>query len=254
MKFIAILSLIILVSCNTKQTKEKVIDNTHKKIISKVNNSINEKTKEDSTDTEIIETFVDSLNIGVKGKCKIELKKHRINYDNYILIKFYVKGRNSIKENESWMIQNEYSYETNAIMEFQPSISDFNNDNFNDITFISGSAVRGSNEVRRLFIYDYNKKKLLSILNSEDYPNMLYNEELDCIDSFIVTGTTTTVFAKILGDSLKTFAYVHNDMDFNTIYLVNKEGIERELYKVKSEDIYIRHKNYKPLIEYKIKK
>jgi hypothetical protein len=35
------------------------------------------------------------------------------------------------------MNTNTYSYETTAMMGFEPVISDFNNDNFNDITFIS---------------------------------------------------------------------------------------------------------------------
>ena len=70
-------------------------------------------------------------------------------------------------------------------MGFEPNISDFNNDNFKDITFISGSAARGANEVRRLFIYDNQNRELISIVNSQNYPNMQYNKELNCIDAFI---------------------------------------------------------------------
>ena len=135
-------------------------------------------------------------------------------------------------------------------MEFEPNIADFNNDKFNDITFISATAVRGSNEVRRLFIYNNQKQELVSIVNSHDYPNMLYNNKLNCIDAFMIHGSATTVFAKLSGDSLKTFATVQNSEEYHTINLIDKNGNERTLYKVKSKGVFIRHKSFKPLIEY----
>ena len=232
MRFILIFTFTILLSCNTKQGAEKAIVASEK--IEAYDNS----------NTEILETFVDSLNIGRKGKCKIELIKHRVYNNNYVIIKFYIKTPNA------WSIQNTYSYETNALMEFQPFISDYNNDNLNDLTFISGTAARGANEVRRLFIYDDQKQQLTSIVNSQDYPNMDYNNELDCIDAFMVYGASATVFAKIVGDSLKTFACVANSLDFTTIYIIDKKGNYKELYKVKGHGIDMRYKNYKPLVEY----
>jgi hypothetical protein len=47
----------------------------------------------DTAKTAIIETFVDSLNIGVKGKCKVELIKHRVYDDIFVIIKFYIKRK-----------------------------------------------------------------------------------------------------------------------------------------------------------------
>ena len=190
---------------------------------------------------EIIETFTDSLNIGRKGKCKIELIKHRVFDDHFIIIKFYIKSPTS------WYIQNTYSYETDALMGFEPNISNFNGDNYNDLTFISGTAARGANEVRRLFIYDDQQQKLVSIVNSQEYPNMLYNKELNCIDAWIVTGTTMTVFAKIIGDSLKTFASVDNSEGYHTIYV--KNGTFKELYKVKSfDELFLKTEDMTPIL------
>ncbi|MBL7704216.1 MAG: hypothetical protein JNM21_01600 [Taibaiella sp.] len=137
-------------------------------------------------------------------------------------------------------------------MDLKPHIADFNNDSFMDITFISATAARGSNEVRRLFIYDAEEKKLVSIVNSENYPNMRYNKELDCIDAFLVYGGTSTVFTRIEGDSLKEFASVHNDQ-YRTVYEIDKSGKERQLSKDSITDpgeIYIRYINYKPLKAY----
>jgi hypothetical protein len=247
MKYFTIIFFIILISCNSKQE----IDST--KTVNHTNNdtSISKNIKADSLNTYVIETFIDSISIGEKGKCKIELIRNVVNNDyKKIIIKFYVKSKKPLKENKTWIIKNNYTYETNSFEELNPNISDFNNDKFNDINFISAQAVRDSNQVRRLFIYDPKKQELIAIVNSEDYPNMLYNKELDCIDAFFIHGTTTTEFAKISGDSLKTFASVDNCIDFQTISLIDKNGIKRELYKVKTKKVYVRHKNFKPLIEY----
>jgi hypothetical protein len=243
MKLNFLFILIFIFSCATRQ-----IDNINKKETAKytvANKTILADTL--PSDTEIIETFVDSLNIGEKGKTKIELIKHRVFNDTYVIVKFYTKGPNY------WFHKNTYLYECTLLNGFEPNISDFNNDKFNDITFISGSAARGANEVRRLFIYDDYEKKLISIENSQDYPNMLYNKELDCIDAFLVHGGSSTIFARIVGDSLKEFASVHND-NCRTVYEIDKFGKEKLLQKdtiTNPENIYMRYINYKPLKEYK---
>ena len=92
------------------------------------------------------------------------------------------------------------------------------------------------------------KKQLVSIVNSEDFPNMRYNKELDCIDAFIVYSMTETVFARIEGDSLKTFAMIYNGLDFHTVVTIDKNGNEKELAKKPSQGTDIRFKNYNPLI------
>ncbi|OJX90989.1 MAG: hypothetical protein BGP01_05965 [Paludibacter sp. 47-17] len=250
MKFFTLLFLTILVSCNSKHDAEKAIHNTDTPKIIANQTILSEQQNADTSKTEIIDTFVDSLNIGEKGKCKVELIKHRVYDDIYVIVKFYIKGRNTIKDPETWMIQNNYSYETTALMGFDPNISDFNNDNFNDITFISGTAARGANEVRRLFVYDNQEQKLISMVNSQDYPNMLYNKELDCIDAFLVYGGCSTVFLNIKGDSLKEFASVELS-DGLTVSTYDKNGKEKIIMRNKKyEPGYIRFKNFKPLKEY----
>jgi hypothetical protein len=251
-RYYIIIILIILSSCNYKQEKENDIKKKQNKGSLNAKNSIINKQKDEAISTEILETFVDSLNIGKKGKCKIEIIKHRVYEDNFIIIKFYIKGFRTMNEKESWLISDTYSYETNAMFELYPNISDFNNDKFNDITFISANAARSANEVRRLFIYDDYNQKLISIVNSEDYPNMLYNKELNCIDAFIVTGGTSTHFARIKKDSLIEFASVHNDNN-RTVYEIDKYGKEKIIHKyanINNERVYARYKNYKPLKEY----
>ena len=250
MKLFTLLFLTILVSCNSKSETEKAINKTGTTKIS-INETIpSERQNSDTSKTEIIDTFVDSLNIGEKGKCKIELIKFRVYDDTYVIIKFYTKGRYTIKDPETWMVQNNYCYETTSLIGIEPNISDFNNDNFNDITFISGTAARGANEVRRLFIYDNQEQKLISIVNSQDYPNMLYNKELGCIDAFLVYGGCSTVFLNIKGDSLKVFASVEL-FDGLTVSTYDKNGKEKIIMRDKKyEPGYIRFKNFKPLKVY----
>jgi hypothetical protein len=241
MKLYILAILILIISCSTKQHKKEYNDTQVTQLL--------EKGKSDTlnSNAEIIETFIDSLNIGEKGKCKIEIIKHRVFDNTYVIIKFYTKGP------AYWYIQNTYLYECDALMGLDPEISDFNNDKFNDITFISATAARGANEVRRLFIYDDREKKLISILNSQDFPNMQYNKELDCIDAFLVHGGSTTVFAKIVGDSLKQFARINNDNN-RTVYEIDKFGKEKLIRKdtiIDLNNVYVRYTNYKPLKEYK---
>lgn len=244
MKNKILILLFFISSCTAKPTDDErkvtpAVDSASTKAF------IADTTKNTST-TEIIETFVDSLQIGKKGENKIELIKHRVLDDNYVVVKFYNKAPNR------WYLQNTYIYECNALMDLEPNIADFNNDNFNDITFISLQAARSANEVRRLFVYDDDKRDLVSIKNSEDYPNLRYNQELNCIDAFLIYGGSSTVFARIKGDSLIQFAAVHND-SYRTVYEIDEHGQERLLSKdkVAPENVYVRYVNYKPLKEYR---
>ena len=234
MKLNILIILIFILSCTASPTDNEIKDV-----------SITDTT---NTNTEIIETFVDSLNIGEKGKNKVELIKHRVFDDTYVIVKFYRKATVPNR----WYNANTYIVQCNAMQGLLPNITDFNNDNFNDITFISAQAARGANEVRRLFVYDDYERALTSIVNSEDYPNMLYNKELNCIDAFLFHGGTSTVFARIKGDSLKEFASVHNE-SHRTVYEVDKFGKDKLLRrdKINPEDVYIRYINYKPLKAYK---
>lgn len=69
-------------------------------------------------------------------------------------------------------------------------------------------AARGGNNMQSLILFSSTDKSLKWIKNSERYPNLIYNEKLDCIDSCILTGGQTTYFLKIKGDSLNEFASV----------------------------------------------
>ena len=197
-------------------------------------------------ETELLDYFADSTNIGKPEKNKIELSHFRNPDSGYVVIRFYAKSN----ENK-WLLKQEFNFLKDEISGCFTELSDFNNDGYKDLTYKSAIAARGANDVRNLFIYDKIKDQLIYIKNSENYPNMLYNKELDCIDAFLVHGGCTTVFLKIELDSLKEFASVDLGDKIN-IQLVDKNGDRTYLVKDKKNNFepYTRFKNFRPLEEF----
>jgi hypothetical protein len=192
------------------------------------------------------EFFVDSTTIARKKLHKIELSLYNENDSNYVVIKFYSKSNSA-----AWKLRQTFSFPRSVTIPLETQISDFNNDGFNDMTYISDAAGRGANEVRRLFIYDKKNDRLTLIQNSESYPNMQYNRELNCIDAFLVYGGCSTVFLHIVGDQLKEFASVDVDRDDGlTVYTIDNHGKRKIIHRDKNKPVeFIRYRNFKPLKE-----
>jgi hypothetical protein len=191
------------------------------------------------------EFFVDSLNIGRKKLNKIELSRYSTPDSFFVIIKFYSKSNSKI-----WTLKQTFEFRKDDIIGCDTKLLDFNNDGLKDMTYISDVAARGANEVRRLFIYDKNKDNLLYMKNSEDYPNMLYNKKLSCIDAFLVYGGCSTIFLKIKGDSLIEFAGVELQ-DGLRVYEIDSKG-NRKIIRQEADTkmYYVRFTNYKPLKPY----
>ncbi|WP_142726117.1 hypothetical protein [Chryseobacterium sp. ON_d1] len=202
------------------------------------------------------EKFVDSLNAGEKRKTKVEFEKfrHTGNGDVFVSIKFYKSEKKWIKGEKTdidiWRLTNSFKFDKDGVTGLDVQISDFNNDGFNDITYQSAIAGRGGNIVMTLFVYDPDNKDFIHIKNSESYPNLTYNEKLHCINSLILTGSTTTVFLTIKKDALEEFARV----DVSDKIVVEEKGgdgkfrvVEEKPFKGNDEDFYKTFKNYKPL-------
>lgn len=232
------LTLILIFSCQSSPNKAI----SHVASIDTVEPIKEIKPQKDTVELE--EYFADSTNVGRKSLNKIEVSKYRIADSNYVIIRFFSKKTNT------WNLKNEFYFEKDDITGCDTKLSDFNNDGLNDMTYISNIAARGANEVRRLFIYDKSLDKVIYMKNSEDYPNMLYNKELNCIDAFLVYGGCSTVFLKINGDSLREFASVEL-MDGLTVRAYDKYGKETIILQDTTNKAgYIRYKNFKPLKEY----
>ena len=191
------------------------------------------------------EEYSDSLKIGVSGKYKIDFKKFRTDDSVYVVIKFYEK------KSTKWNLKQTFNFLKDGVLSCDPEFKDFNNDQLNDFTFQSSIAGRGANTIRKLFLFDKQKGELIFIKNSEDFPNLRYNKNLDCIDAFRVYGGTQTAFAKIEKDSLREFANVEIFDERIIINTIDKNGKKETLRNKKFlEDSYIRFENYAPLKEY----
>lgn len=203
-----------------------------------------------------VEQFTDSLKSGEKSKTKVIIQNFRSleGKSNRVLLKFYnLKIRNSSVAKttiSNWVETDGFNFAKDGITGINPEVSDFNNDGFNDFTYQSGAAGRGGNEIRKLFIYNPKTKKYFYIKNSENFPNLSYNSKLNCINSFILTGSTTTVFLKIQKDSLYDFAKV----DVTDKILVRERDssgnfkiLEEKKFVGNDDDFYSGYSNYIPL-------
>ncbi|MEN5310294.1 hypothetical protein ABE425_22625 [Chryseobacterium cucumeris] len=202
------------------------------------------------------EKFVDSLNVGRKGKTKVEFEKfrHIKNGDVFVTLNVYdlkdiwVESKGSMFD--TWELKNTFKFIKDGVTGLDVQIGDFNNDGFNDVTYQSGIAGRGGNIVMTLFVYDPENKDFIHIKNSESYPNLTYNPKLNCINSLILTGSTITSFLTIRKDSLQEFARV--DVS-DKIVVEEKDStgkfkvIEEKVFKGNDKDLYKVFRNYKPL-------
>jgi hypothetical protein len=228
-------------SCRNQYRASSQNIDTNSNLVSKTPESKTENYKTEND--ELVEFFSDDSNIGVPGKNKIEISNFKKSNGNIAVIKFY-----SLGENKDWKLKQTFEFEKEGIPDGDPKLEDFNNDSLKDITYVSNVAARGANELRRLFIYDKKKDQLIYIKDSQEYPNLQYNKELDCLDAWLFHGGVTTVFLRIDGDSLKKLASIeHRDND-RAIHVIDKNGKAKLLRKdkISQDDFYTRYKNFDP--------
>ncbi|UPQ75139.1 XAC2610-related protein [Chryseobacterium nepalense] len=213
--------------------------------------------KEEYNDSYILEEkFVDNVHIGRQSKSKVEVKKftNLKTRDTFVLVVFYDLKKSWVETKDGyfhhWEQTHCYYFDKDGLTGINAEISDFNNDGFKDFTFQSGIAARGGNVIKTLFIYNPESKNFTLIKNSDSFPNLSYNSTLNCINSLILTGSTTTSFLRIKGDSLDEFARV----DVSDKILVEEKDssgkfriIEEKIFTGNDEDFYRTYKNYKPL-------
>lgn len=231
-----------IISCSQKSKEQSV--SLPKKVITK-KEIIKPETKTDTTKTILEEAFTDSTQVGTKGKFKLTVNQFRTDDSTYVEINLFEK------RNNKWITQQNLEYLKDGVTNCETELNDFNNDGFNDLTFKSSVAARGANEIRKLLIFNPSKKKFILMKNSDNYPNLQYNELLNCVDAWLVYGGSSTVFLKIEKDSLREFAGVSLDNDNREIYIIDKKGRRKTVKKeiVKDLEVYTRYKNYNPLTE-----
>jgi hypothetical protein len=200
---------------------------------------------ETQTSATVNESVVDSVALGVAGQYKIDIRQMR-NEDDEVTVAFELFR----KQERNWEKIQSFTMQKDPITSLGISFADFNNDGYNDMTFVSGAAAQSANEIRTLFIFDKTAAQLTHILNSSEYPNLRYNATLDCVDAWLRYGGSSTVFLKIDGDSLREFGGIDLFEDTRTIYEVDENGIRSVLQKdeIDGLDADMRYKNYYPAI------
>ncbi len=248
-EILVIISFIILVSCIQKKPSKELKSQTNASTVTTPTETIN-KASENIEDLNsfvptLIEKYIDSLSFGNKYKLTIEL--NQLFEDEYFVnIKFYKLG------NQIWNNVQEFNVEKDPITGLEVIIADFNEDGYNDFSFQNGVTARGANELRTHFLFDSNGEKLNLIKNSNEYPNLRFNPDLKCYDSWLVYGGSSTLFLRLENDLLTEFAGV----DCNEIieaYTIDKNR-KRQIISSDSLNCENRHRrylNYAPLIEWK---
>jgi hypothetical protein len=173
----------------------------------------------------VIETFVDSTNIGKKtfDKVEITLLQRHLNEpelesgNRHAIVKFYVKQENH------WVLKNHFDVacQTNGLV---CDVNDINNDTFNDVTFEAFLPGNGANSDCQVLLYDNVNDRLVNIKNSARYPNMYYSKEVGCLCSHAVYGGCTTYFLRLEADTLRSFAEADWEDNELTVSLVSKNG------------------------------
>jgi hypothetical protein len=191
------------------------------------------------------EHFVDSLHIGKKHHNKVDVSQYSQGDSIYVIIRFYARI------GKQWSLKQQIRFRKYDAIDCEPKIDDLNHDGCGDLTCVSLQAARGANEVRRLYVYDKEKDRLVYIINSEKYPNMEYNSYLNCIDAWLVYGGCSTVFLRIHGDRLHQFAWVETIDGYVTAYENTNYGKDKVIKRMKvGKGEFLRYKSYNPLIVY----
>lgn len=198
----------------------------------------------------VLETYSNQTEVARPGRNKIEIdiiqkgQFREYHSDNLAVIRLYSKDNSG-----GWDLRQTLEIADDAIDDADVKLSDYNGDGLKDVTFVSSIAARGANVMRTLLIYNKDSDNLVHIENSEEFPNLEYSRKLKCITAWSVYGGTSTDFARIEGNQLKSFATVENFEGFRTVTVIDQHGKQNVISrnKISDEDVYIRYTNYRPL-------
>ena len=189
--------------------------------------------------------YWDSTSIGNSNSFKVRIEDYALGELNH-----HINLQLFKKEDTRWKKTQELEIEASNLMNMSPRFSDFNNDSWNDLTVISGTAMRGSNEITTLFIFDPENENFIHIKNSESHPNLAYNPKTKSVKCLHVTGGYLTEFLRIQHDSLVTFASVDDDDGIRTSVIYNSDGHSKVIHEEPSkEGIIAWFSNYDPIEE-----
>ena len=232
--FLLMLCFIGSLSCKTKNGNQAIGKDSN-------TNEVSEIARGDSTDL----IFQDSLTINKNNQYKFEVTQTYVSKGD---IKSLLRISLFKKNNSDWT---HLQTSTDTLVEVQNTdveLRDINNDGLLDLNFVYALAGRGYNDLRKHYILDNKQSRLVAIKNSPQYPNLTYNENLDCIESHIGHGGYTTVFLQLEADSLREFASIDLYDNERIVSVADKNGqkniIDKKPYRLDNEDADMTYGDY----------
>jgi hypothetical protein len=222
---IALITILLIISCSKKVEIKTTLKTPEKLVV-----------------VDTLEFFSDSINFGQRRNNKIII--YKIDTEKNTIAKVYLFE----KSNDEWELNDSMAFEAVRINDLRTEVKDFNNDGFNDIIFTTGMANRGGNNVQTLILYSPKNRSLNWIKNSENFPNLMYNEKLNCIDACILTGGQTTYFLEIENNTLKEFANVDQRNGRIIAEILDVNGKWKEIANIKDNpEGFDRFINFNPI-------
>ncbi|OUD36399.1 hypothetical protein [Flavobacterium sp. FPG59] len=212
-KVLFLIPILFIISCSKKTDLKSGFEKKFEKL--------------DVTDT--LENFSDSKNFGLKQKNKIVI--YKIGNEENTIAKVYFYEKDKMR----WSLKDSLILDVERINNLNPQIIDFNNDHFKDIIFTTGVSARGGNLVQTLILYSPERRSLNWLKNSENFPNLMYNKKLNCIDALVLTGGQKTCFLKIKKDSLKEFANVDQRDGRIIAKIIDANGKWKEIENIEDD-------------------
>lgn len=163
------------------------------------------------------EYFSDSKNVIKANQYKINITQNNKYKQPVVNFTLYKKSTNEWIHIQSGNFKKE---DSNSL--YVTTDEDLNNDGYNDIKISFAKAARGANEIEKLFIFNPKQQKLIDIVNSQEYPNLHYNASRHCINSYMFSGSNTTLFFRLRNNKLEKFAKVEFYSDSVYSYKIRK--------------------------------
>ena len=180
--------------------------------------------------------FMDSTTIDKKGNFKLEIAEYADSLNEIVNISLFEKQQGN------WVSIQQINDTLDEEMHgrLDPDLIDINGQGWIDLNFKYLLPFRGANEVRKHYLFDRHAKQFTPIINSIDYSNLSYNEELDCFQSCAVFGGFATIFFQLDSDSLREFASIVMSDGQRVVTVTDKEGYQSIIseipYDLESED------------------
>ena len=192
-----------------------------------------------------VQRFSDSQTFVKAGRYKINVVQKNSAEFSTVYFMMYKKSKSSWIKIQEGNFRKESSFPLTV-----DTSEDLNNDGYGDLKISFAQAVRGSNSIEKVLMFDPRKQQLVEILNSQEYPNLHYNQSRNCLSSYAFYGGTSTYFLKIKKNMLEEFGRVDYSNDtVQSFRIINGKEILLQKRSYKSTDAAVFFSDFDPLKE-----